>query len=355
MDSERTLLLVFGAPTYFEERTPFRDLAAAFPRSHMLGCSTAGEILGEKVLDGSVVVGVVQFEKAILRQVTRTVEATDDLAAVCERVAGELDGPELAGIIVLCGGVGLNGSDVPRGLRRVLAGRIPIAGGLAADGDRFGRTWVLRDAEPRVGVVSAVAIYGSSARIGHGSRGGWDIFGPERLITRSRANVLYELDGKPALDLYRKYLGERAAGLPAAALLFPLAVRTTPHEAHVVRTVLAIDEAERSLTFAGDVEQGALALLMRANFERLIKGAADAGAAAAVPCEGPTCRVAISCVGRRLVLGSRTEEELEAALELEPPQTQQLGFYSYGEISSRGLAGCDLHNQTMTVTTLGEV
>ncbi len=355
MDSERTLLLVFSAPLYFANNAPFRELADAFPRSLMLGCSSAGEILGEKILDGSVVVGVVQFEKAHLRQVTRAVSTAADLAVECEQMARALDAPDLAGILVLSGGVGLNGSDVARGFRNVFAGRVPIAGGLAADGDRFARTWVLADATPRAGVVSAVAIYGAAARIGHGSRGGWDIFGPERLITRSHANVLYELDGKPALDLYCKYLGDRAAGLPASALLFPLSVRATRQDPPVVRTVLAVDERERSITFAGDIEQGSLALLMRANFERLIRGAGDAGAAAVIASAGPVCCIAISCVGRRLVLGQRTEEELEAVRELLPPETQQLGFYSYGEITPRGNGGCDLHNQTMTLTTLGEV
>ena len=354
MDSARTLLLVFSAPSYFAATAPFRELVAAFPRSHILGCSTAGGIIGDRVLDESIVVGVVQLEKTDLRQTSRAVDGAS-LSVACEEMARALDAPDLAGVLVLCGGVGLNGSDIPRGFCRGLSGRVPIAGGLAADDDRFGRTWILADGAPRAGAVSAIGLYGSSVRVGHGSRGGWDIFGPERLVTRSRANVLYELDGKPALDLYRKYLGERAAGLPASALLFPLAVRATRQDPLVVRTVLAIDETERSLTFAGDIAEGSLSLLMRANLERLIAGAAAAGESAVLVREGPVCSIAISCVGRRLVLGQRAEEELEAALELLPPQTQQLGFYSYGEISTAGFSGCDLHNQTMTLTTLGEV
>jgi hypothetical protein len=59
-------------------------------------------------------------------------------------------------------------------------------------------------------------------------------------------------------------------------------------------------------------------------------------------------------VGRRLVLGSRTEEEIEATLEVLPKGTQQIGFYSYGEISPYTAGTCDLHNQTMTLTTLSE-
>jgi hypothetical protein len=176
-------------------------------------------------------------------------------------------------------------------------------------------------------------------------------------VTRSEGNVLYALDDRPALALYKEYLGERAGGLPGSALLFPLALRaTTEDQNSVVRTVLAVDEAKQSMTFAGDIPTGHYAKLMRANFDRLILGAqAAAGAAALREHQGPALSIAISCVGRRLVLGERTEEETEAALDVLPDGTLQVGFYSYGEISPHTSGRCDLHNQTMTLTVLSEV
>jgi hypothetical protein len=194
-------------------------------------------------------------------------------------------------------------------------------------------------------------------RIGHGSKGGWDFFGPERVITRSRDNVLYELDGRPALDLYKEYLGDRAAELPAAAWLFPLSIRANRSDVNrVVRTVLSVDDAEKSLTFAGNVPKGHLAQLMRANFDRLVDGAAGAASELrpALNGNGPTLCIAVSCVGRRLVLGERAEEEVEAVLEALEPHTRQVGFYSYGELSPYANGRCDLHNQTMTLTAIGE-
>jgi hypothetical protein len=176
-------------------------------------------------------------------------------------------------------------------------------------------------------------------------------------VTRSRDNVLFELDGKPALELYKTYLGDRAAGLPATALLFPLALRTDTSDTNrVVRTVLAVDEAARSMTFAGDIPEGALVQLMRANFDRLIEGASDAGRRSSfTPLDNePTLAIAVSCVGRRLVLGERTEEEIEATFDALPNRSQQVGFYSYGELSPLVGAACDLHNQTMTITTISE-
>src|SRR6185503_12238301 len=176
---------------------------------------------------------------------------------------------------------------------------------------------------------------GEHVRIGHGSKGGWDVFGPERLVTRSKGNVLFELDGKAALPLYKQYLGDRASGLPATALLFPLELRRNSQDTkRLVRTVLSVDEASQSMTFAGDIPQGYLAQLMRANFNRLIEGAAASALMTRNSNHaGPCLSIAVSCVGRRLVLGERTEEELESALETLATQSQQVGFYSYGELS----------------------
>ena len=188
-------------------------------------------------------------------------------------------------------------------------------------------------------------------------RGGWDVFGPEREVTRAVGNVLYALDGQPALALYRKYLGERAGELPAAGLLFPLAIRNELEaDGLTVRTILGIDEAEQSITFAGDIPQGSFVRMMRANRDRLIDGATDAadGVRLAGGSAGETLCLAISCIGRRLVLGQRCEEELEAVLDTLPKGCRMVGYYSYGELSPLGSGRCDLHNQTMTLSLLWE-
>ena len=205
--------------------------------------------------------------------------------------------------------------------------------------------------------IAVLGLYGNRLKVGYGSLGGWDSFGPERLITRSRGNVLYELDGQSALELYKKYLGEHAKGLPATGLLFPLSIRTKEGDAGVVRTILAIDEEDRSLTFAGDIPEGAYARLMKANFDRLIDGAVGAAKTSyeAIGSTSPDLAVLISCVGRKMILKQRTEEEVEGVREILGDKTVLAGFYSYGEISpfTPG-ARCELHNQTMTITTFSE-
>ncbi len=355
LDSATTLVLAFGASAFMDDPAPLAALAAAYPQACVLGCSTSGEIWGTKVEDGSIAVAVARFANTPLRRASAAVSGAADSHRAGQTLAETLDAPDLQGILVLSDGLNVNGSELVRGFNDRFQGRIPITGGLAGDGARFQRTWVLEAGLPQAGQVVAVGFYGEAVRLGHASKGGWDSFGPERRVTRSKDNVLFELDGKPALELYKGYLGDRASGLPATALLFPLALRMAEGEQRqLVRTVLAVDEATQSMTFAGDIPQGSLAQLMRANFDRLIDGAQEAAEHIGAQGAGPSLSIAISCVGRRLVLGERTEEEVEATLQALPEATQQVGFYSYGEISPFASGTCDLHNQTMTLTVLQE-
>jgi len=357
LDSPSTLVLAFGATGLVDRPTALDELRAAYPRSVLVGCSTAGEIHGAQVLDNSLAVAVARFEHTRLAYAHATVEGPDGSRAAGEAIARSLAAPDLRSVLVLSDGLHVNGTALVDGLNAALPAGVVVTGGLAGDGDRFQRTWAIDRGVARANVVTAVGFYGDHVRVGHGSKGGWDIFGPERLVTRSAGNVLYELDGRPALELYKSYLGERAAGLPATGLLFPLSLRSSEagDERRLVRTILAVDEAAQSLTFAGDVPTGWRVQLMRANFDRLVEGAGSAAATAALKgAEGPVLSVAISCVGRRLVLGERIEEETEATLEALPAGARQVGFYSYGELSPFAAGRCDLHNQTMTLTTVWE-
>lgn len=356
LDSAGTLVVVFGAPDYVDAPSALAELVAAFPKSAIVGCSSAGEIHGYAVADRTLVVAIARFERTELTVATTPIEKMTDSTLAGTRLGTRLArlAPRL--VLVLSDGLAVNGTDLVRGLVESLPDETMIVGGLAADGDRFARTWVLVDGVPKSGHVTAVGLSGPLA-LGAGSQGGWDAFGPERRVTRARGNVLYELDGKPALALYKEYLGELASGLPATALRFPLAIRE--HQgtgAPVVRTILAVDESQQSMTFAGDVPLGWLARLMRSNHDRLIAGAMRAATdATAGMANSPALALAISCVGRRLVLGARAEEETEAVLEVLPPGSLQVGFYAYGEISPGGSAACELHNQTMTLTTIREI
>jgi hypothetical protein len=358
LDSDQTWVIVFGGPDFIDAPEPIHEIIRAYPKAHIVGCSSSGEIFGTTINDNSLAVAVIQFQHTSLVTTTRPVQLIQESYSVGQAIAQELNRPALQGVFVLSDGLKVNGSELVRGFNAILPNSVVVTGGLAGDGDQFKRTWVIKDGSPQSGFVSAIGFYGEQIKIGHGSRGGWDIFGPERLVTRSVSNILYELDGKPALQVYKEYLGERATDLPAAAFYFPLALRANSSDyRRIVRTVLAIDEANQAIISAGDIPQGHLAQLMRGNFDHLVDGAAEAASMTRQqqPEESPLLSIAVSCVGRRLVLGERTEEELEAAFDTLPQGSQQIGFYAYGEISPYDSGGpCNLHNQTMTLTTIAE-
>ncbi|MCA2999054.1 MAG: FIST C-terminal domain-containing protein [Rhodocyclaceae bacterium] len=357
MDSPSTLVLVFGGSESSPLASAFADLSATFPQAARMGCSSSGEIYGRTLIDNSLVVAVIQFERTTLRMLATPLASAAESFNVGAEIAQSLLSERLKSVFVLSEGLAVNGSQLVNGLASILPPQVVVTGGLAGDGPRFEKTWVLVDGAARRGYVTAVGLYGEAAKIAHGSKGGLDVLGPEREVTHSSDNVLYRLDGQPALLLYKRYLGARAAELPASGLLFPLAIRNELEEdGHTVRTILSINEADNSITFAGDIPQGSLVRLMRANTDRLIDGAADAAAMmnpVLDPANQSVC-IAISCVGRRLVLGQRAEEEIDAVANVLPLGTHLIGYYSYGEISPLASGRCDLHNQTMTLTTFQE-
>ena len=353
------LLLLFGGTGLFDDAKALDQLRKNYPTANPVGCSTAGEIRGVDITLEEGVATAVELEGTGCRVEVATERIADaqDSEGSGRRLAERLDPDGLVYVLVLSPGLDVNGSALVRGIQAGLPPNVIVTGGLAGDADRFGRTLVWSASGATERTAALVGFYGDPIRVGHGSMGGWDPFGPDRLITRSEGNVLYELDGKPALALYRQYLGEHAAHLPASGLLFPLSLRTADSEERVVRTILSIDDAAGSLTFAGDVPQGNYARLMKANFDRLVEGAAQAGSNSRqmLRGSGPELAILISCVGRRLVLQQRTEEEVEAVREVLGGDPVLTGFYSYGEISPHNpSAKCALHNQTMTVTTLTE-
>lgn len=352
------LVFYFAAPGAWQAAQPFEQLSALYPAARIVGCTTGGEIVGEDVVDDSVVATALHFDATPISIATVDMADAGESQAAGRALAQSLPAQSLRAVFVLADGMRTNGSGLIAGLREVLAEDVIITGGLAGDGPDFRATYVGCDGVPRQGLAVAVGLYGDAVKVGWGSFGGWDRFGPERRITRSVANVLYELDNEPALALYKRYLGEEAAKLPGSALLFPLTVRppTDEHSA-VVRTIVGIDEDAQSMTFAGDIPQGWVAQLMRGNFDGLIEGASRAGDAAQtmMGAKGQTLSLLVSCIGRKLLMGQRIVEEVEAAAETLGNGAVITGFYSYGELAPHGFTGrCELHNQTMTITTIGE-
>ncbi|MBN1258325.1 FIST C-terminal domain-containing protein, partial [Candidatus Peregrinibacteria bacterium] len=277
---------------------------------------------------------------------------------VGQKLMSKLDPKGLAHTLVISDGLIVNGTELVKGLISKLPKNVALTGGLAGDGLHYKETLVGLDAMPKKHTIALIGFYGKKLKVGYGSMGGFDSFGPERLITSSKGNVLYTLDNKLALKIYKEYLGDQAKGLPASGLFFPLCIRSGAGKNDIVRTIASVNEKEQSLTFAGDVPEGFFAHLMRANFDHLIGGSAAAAALAhaSLGSKKPDFALLVSCIGRKLILKQRIDEEIEVVQEKLGKQVVIAGFYSYGEICPFASANMksEFHNQTMTITTFSE-
>ncbi len=352
-----TLVLVFGNYDKIKDENLYTSLKKDYPFADLVFCSTAGEIAGSRTYENTVSVTAIQFEKTPVKCIDTNINKHSNSFETGKFLRSSFDDEGLRFVFVISDGTLINGSELVSGLNEANTTGALITGGLAGDGDKFEKTVTSLNAAPSAGNVIAIGFYGDYIQLGHGSLGGWDEFGPEKTITKSEKNVLYEIDNKSALDLYKEYLGPFKDELPGSALLFPISVCENSDDKKIVRTILSIDENAKSMTFAGNMPQGSKIRLMKANFDNLINASGIAAQNSLKAFSNPDLSILISCIGRKLVLQERVTEEIHAAKDVFGSDVSITGFYSYGEISpfQTSTEGCDLHNQTMTITAFKEI
>ncbi|MBA4134958.1 MAG: histidine kinase [Flavobacterium sp.] len=355
-ESEANLILAFGERTFLESSQPYSFLKKRYPNSAIVICSTSGQMANSGLVENSLVVTGLSFEKTVIKTAQADIQLNSDIQSLGNTIKSELFSDDLKSILVISEGSFVNGTELITELIRQTNNTVPIFGGLAGDEYRFEKTIVGLNADAAQGKIVAIGFYGEHIHFGFASEGGWSDFGPEREVTQSDKNVLYKIGDRFALDLYKEYLGKYADELPGSSLYFPLSMKENGHSKPVVRTILSIDEKSKSMTFAGNIPVGSKVRLMKGNFDKLVDASYQAAhGIKEQQQQNPQLALLISCVGRKIVLGNRTEEEIEAVKEVFGPNLLVCGFYSYGEISpSLNNVACELHNQTMTITTLYE-
>jgi hypothetical protein len=353
---KKGLLLAFLDKKYLEAVNTYSCLRESFPDAEILMCSTAGEIMGTNVTDESSVLIHLLFERTPFKTAVAKSADYPGHFEIGRSLMKQLSGNDLQYVLVISDGSTVNGSDLVNGIKSFSDQQVLVTGGLAGDGGRFQNTLVGLNGDPEQGLFAAIGLYGDRIQVSHGCQGGWENFGPERIVTKSNKNVLYEIEDKNALELYKKYLGSESANLPGSALLFPLSVTIEGINKPLVRTILSIDEQAGSMTFAGDVPEGSKVRFMKANLDKLSVAASDsANKALHTHSHKPDFTLIISCVGRKTILGPRIEEEVEAVKEIMGTNAVIAGFYSYGEIAPLETeVECQLHNQSITVTSFYE-
>lgn len=350
------LVLVFGNRYLLEDASIYDEVRSLFPDGHLIFGSSSGEIVAGAVNDKHITITAIEFEKTRFEvQTTSIMEAHNDSEQAGRTVVEKLSKEGLKHIFVISEGSSVNGSALTKGMQEAVP-EVLITGGLCGDDARFEKTLASYNQQPKEGEIIVIGFYGETFEASFSIYGGWTPFGPERLITKSEGNVLYEIDGKPALDLYKRYLGDKAEELPGSALIYPLNVKSEENEQSFVRTILNIDEEQNAMILAGDVPEKATVQLMMTNMDNI---AVASETAASRAMEGrktpPELALLISCIGRKLVLDQRVEEEVEEVMSVIGNDTTIAGMYSYGEIAPfYGEHSCKLHNQTMTITLISE-
>ncbi|WP_116106240.1 FIST signal transduction protein [Lewinella sp. IMCC34191] len=357
VDQSVNLVLGFGSKALLEGDNFQGHLSKSYPNATVALCSSAGEIFDTTVADDSLSILAFSFDHTQVLHRSVDTQDYEDSHAAGQSLVADLPTGDLRLVFVLSDGSSVNGSELTKGIRSVIPAGIPITGGLAGDGVHFDYTLVGLNDTPRRGRIVAIGLYGEKLRVAHGSAGGWQPFGLERQVTRATGNELFEMDGKNALATYKRYLGKHADGLPGSALRFPLSIQLADGR-HLVRTILGVDEEKQSMTFAGDIPEGSRVRFMMANTDRLTDAAGTAAERSLRQSNGiqPQVALLISCVGRKIVLGDRVDEEIEAVRDVFGPATTLAGYYSYGEIAplAEGKEAV-LYNQTMTITCLEEL
>lgn len=355
LQNDVDLLLCFGSRNILKRPEIYVDLETTFPNATIVTASTAGEIYNTVVYDDSMVIIAIKFKSTKIRSAAVDVKDYINSYEAGADIAAKLYSPSLRYMMVISDGNIVNGSELVKGINSITRDVI-VTGGLAGDGNNFAATYAGLNEMPTEGKIVCIGFYGDKLIVTHGCKSGWETFGIEKTITRSKDNILYEINNQNALTLYKKYLGVNSKDLPGAALLFPIAMTAPEADRPVVRTILSINEFDQSMTFAGDVPEGAKVRFMRANFDKLTMASYEAAKNTLIGEQKPDFSLLVSCVGRKLVLGPRIDEEIEMVRQNLGDSVPIAGFYSYGEISPFDEGGrCQLHNQTMTITSFYEL
>lgn len=351
----KPLVLVFGNRFLLEDAATYREVKELFPEGELIFGSSSGELIAGAVNDEHITITAIEFEKTTFQIKRVNIKNFENSEQAGKTAVLKLEPAGLKHVLVISEGSSVNGSDLTKGMQAALP-NVLITGGLCGDDARFERTLTSYNEPPKEGEIVVIGFYGDSFEASFSIYGGWKPFGPERFITKSIGNVLYEIDGKPALDLYKKYLGDKAKELPGSALIYPLNVKQAGNKQSFVRTILNIDEEKNAMILAGDVPKNSTVQLMMSTMDDI---AAASETAALRAMEGrqqpPQLAILISCIGRKLVLDQRVEEEVEEVMDVIGNDVVITGMYSYGEIAPfYGERSCKLHNQTMTITLISE-
>lgn len=325
---------------------------------NIVGCTGDGEMSGDGYSTGSAILAGIATD-----QIDFTVAYAENLSQNCELAGKQLAAklaPTVQYVHLFSDGITGNGCGILRGIFSVLREDLPIAGGTAGDNGKFERTWQF--AGRKVLTDAAVAIgFTGDFHLGTGVRSGWSPIGLAKKVTRASGNILYELNGEPALQVYERFLGKHAEKLPAVGVEYPLGLvgkclDNDSGDYYLLRATMSVDRQEGSIRFAGEIPEGAEVHLTCGDNSSILEASSEAARLADEEIGDIQPRMVFfySCMARKIILGQRTQEELDRIRRVFGAEVPIIGFYTYGEYCRVGCGSPSLfHNETATVSVIG--
>ena len=360
LSAKPDMIWAFGAISYDQQRL-LDGIAAASPGTPIIGCSTDGEISSSGLTVNSVVALALSSDRVRFRTAYAEHLSKDSYSAGAE-LAEKFQDLGCSYLQIFSDGLSGNADKIIQGIKAHLGNDIIIAGGTAGDGGDFQRPFQYTDGRAMTDSLVGVAFAGDFG-FGNGVGCGWFPVGIAKKVTKAIGNVVYELDGQTALQAYEKFLGRHAVRLPAVGVEYPLGLLGPNGEVgyFLCRATMGVDRESGSITFAGDVPEGAMVKMTIGNEEDIIQAAGDAARLAMSRLQAknpelkPKAIFMYSCMARKIVLGSRTNEEILAVRQAIGGDVPVIGFYTYGEYAPAGQSNCScFHNETVTMTIIGE-
>jgi hypothetical protein len=368
-EKKPNVLIVFASPKFNHQKL-LDGITSITKDTPMIGGTTGGEISTEAISDDSIVImaihsNKIKFATALGKNISKNeLNAGKQLAT---NLLNQIPKKLAKTLIMVPDGLAGNGTEIIKGAQSILGEYFEIVGGSLGDKSDFKKTYQYYNGKVYENSVPGLLL-GGNIKTATGIRSGWESIGNKMKVTKSESNIVYELDNEPALDFYEKVLGPvRSKKLPGIALEYPFgmidekAMINGKEMYFQLRAPLSIDKNKKSITFAAAIPEGKYVTITTASRNSIIGGSASASKQAKETFKGKKIDLMLifDCIGRKLVLGKRTQEEITAVQNTLGKNIPMIGFFTYGEIGPidkrvKELQSTRYHNQTTIVFLMGE-
>lgn len=320
-----------------------------------IGCSSSGEVANGKVYSKTISASLFDFDKSWFKIVHQTVDDDQSYSAGVELAKAGLDQFENPAFISLFT-LSANGEKLIAGMNDTVGRDVNLFGGMAADDISF-KPFVFTTDEKNYNGLHTLVLDNDKIELNSFALAGWKPIGTEHTITKSKNNIIYEINDEPALDFFKKFFGfysdplaQNEKDVSTVNSQYPLQIIRNGEA--VLRAPLNSDEETKALIMAGPVYQGERFKFSIAPGFEVINETIERFKDFKEEIEKPDALLLFTCKARHWAFGPMIDEEIEALHKLwEVPYH---GFFSFGEIGKNQNQSTNFFNETCCLVTLKE-